>query len=126
MQSKDTIRLAKKIRRIRERKKKGKLTPWRVVCETLNIRTPEGKLDPGMAYKIGYQEYEPSDRETRKRFKLRDICSKCKRAYRVPRPPAARRTPSPAEVWFSKMKGEEKRMAIEFLYTNYLNWRNKQ
>lgn len=123
MQAKDTIRLARRIRKKREKKTKGKLTPWRVVCETLNIRTDQGKLDTGAAYKIAYQEYEPSGREMRLRFGLRDKCSKCGRTFRAPKPPQVARALSPARLWWNRMKGEEREKLIELSYSNYLKWR---
>jgi len=124
MQSKQTIRLAVKIRKIHEKKIKGKKTPFRVVCERLNIRKEDGRTDEGLAYKIGYNDYEPSSREVRKRLGLRDVCSKCKRAFRVIKP-AVVHTPSPALAWWKKLKREEREKVINASYKNYLNWRNK-
>lgn len=126
MQSKDTIRLARRIRKKREKKIKGVLTPWRVVCEELDIRTEEGKLDTGLAYKIGYQEYEPSNRPMRKRLGLRDICSRCKRTFRVPKSKQILHTLSPARLWWNRIKREEREKLIELSYGNYLKWRSKQ
>ncbi len=125
-QTPQTARLARKIRRIREKKKRGKLTLWRVVCETLNIRKVDGSYDHGMAFKIGYEEYEPSGREVRHRLGLRDICTKCRRAFRTPRVPMARQTLSPARMWFNRLKREDQEKILEFSYKQFLNWRRKQ
>ena len=123
MQTKQTARLARKIRRIRERKKRGRLTFWRVVCERLNILTDDGRADPGLAHKIGYGDYEPSNRELRVRLGLTDICSKCRRTFRVPRKAAAPRTLTPARAWWEKLNREEQDKVIELSYKNYIDWK---
>lgn len=126
MQTKQTARLSKKIRRLREKKRKGKQTPWRVVCETLNIRTEDGRVDPGLAFRIGYQEYEPSDRALRQRLRLKDICTKCKRSFRLPLASALPIRKSTARIWWDKLKREDKERLIEISYRNYLDWRNRK
>ena len=126
MQSKQTNRLSRKIRKIREKKTRGKLTRWVVVCEKLNIRTAEGNLDPGLAYKIGYQEYEPSDREIRKRLGLNDICTKCRRVFRATRPPEAKKPMSPARAWWNGLKSGDREKLIELSYKNFLDWKNRR
>lgn len=122
MQTKQTQRLAKKIRKLRERKKPF---TWHAVCEKLNIRTEDGRHDPGLAYKIAYREYEPSDRAMRTRLGLRDICTKCKRGFRVPHP-KEHRALSPSRAWWQKLKGGERERVIELAYRNYLNWRKQK
>lgn len=122
MQSKQTARLAKRIRRLREKKKRGKQTVWRVVCETLNVRTEDGRVDPGLAFRIAYDEYEPSDRAVRQRLGLKDICTKCMRSFRSPRASAIR-SKSPARAWWEKLKREDREQVIEISYRNYLDWK---
>lgn len=123
MQTKQTQKLARKIRRLREKKKPE---IWRVVCEKLNIRTEDGRVDPGLAYKIGYGDYEPSDRSARKRLGLRDICTKCKRTFRAVKAPAARKAPSPAQLWWGRLKRQERKKLIELSYKNFLNWKTRR
>jgi hypothetical protein len=126
MQSSDTIRLARRIRKKREKKKRGKLTPWRVVCEELNIRTENGNLDTGLAFKIGYQEYDPSDRALRHRLGLRDLCSKCKRVFRAVKLLAPKPALSAARVWFNGLKREEQEKVLELSYKQFLNWKQRR
>lgn len=126
MQTKQTARLARRIRRLREKKKRRKQTIWRVVCEKLNILTEDGRVDPGLAYKIGYRDYEPSDRALRKRLGLKDICSKCQRTFRAQRPNPAPRAVSPARAWWGKLKREDREKLIELSYKNFLDWRKNR
>lgn len=122
MQTKQTAKLARKIRRLRERKRPLK---WRAVCEKLNIRTQDGRIDPGLAYRIGYQDYEPSDRALRGRLGLKDICSKCKRTFRAVRSPVIR-TKSPARAWWEKLNREDREKLIELSYQNFLDWKQRR
>ncbi|RPJ29169.1 MAG: hypothetical protein EHM33_02005 [Chloroflexi bacterium] len=126
MQSKQTNRLARKIRKNREKKIKGKLTRWMVVCEKLNIRTEDGRLDPGLAFKIGYQDYEPSDRGVRQRLGLRDMCTRCKRVFRAVKVTTPQRALSPARAWWNGLARGQREELIEKTYRNYLNWRSKK
>lgn len=97
---------------------------WKAICVRLKILTEDGRPDPGLAYRIGYTEYEPSDRAVRGRLGLKDICTKCKRTFRAPHP-VAPRPKSPARSWWGKLKREDREKLIELAYRNYLNWRSR-
>lgn len=123
-QTPQTARLGRKIRKMRERKKGGKRA-WKDVCKLLNIMKKDGQPDTGLAYKIAYEGYEPLGRDLRKSLGLRDICTKCKRLFRVVTVKPAR-AKSPARVWWDKLKGEDRQKIMEWAYSNYLNWKKTQ
>lgn len=52
---------------------------WRDISVALDILNGDGKPDPGMAYRIVIEGYEPSRIATRKRLGLSLICPTCKR-----------------------------------------------
>lgn len=117
-QTPETARLARKIRRARERKKMS----WKNTCVTLNILKDNGSPDTGLAYKIGYNNFEPSGRPVRHRLGLRDICTKCRRAFRVPKV-SAPQVKSAARIWWDSLKASERDKLIEISHKNYLKWK---
>ena len=121
-QTPQTARLGRKIRKLRERKKNP--LSWKDTClqEGIRILKQNGDPDTGLAYKIAYEEYEPSGREVRHRCSLKDMCTKCKRVFRIPSQ-AKKRTKSPALAWWDGLKREDREKVIELSYKNYLNWK---
>lgn len=121
-QTKQTLRLAERIKRFRgKRDRAGKQMIWRKVCLKIKppILTAEGKPDTGLAYKIAYQGLEPEGRDLRKRLGLRDICTNCKRPYRKigAKKPAAKKTD--ARLWFERLPIDRKEQMIMELYERY-------
>lgn len=121
MQTKQTQRLAERLRRIREKTdRKGNKTKWRVVC--LKVKPPilleSGEPDTGLAYQIAYNGKEPEDRHIRERLGLKDICAKCLRPYRKPAGKANKR--SPAREWFINLSREKQENLLEMIF-DYLN-----
>jgi len=51
---------------------------WDDIASELGIYTKDGRINPGLAYRIVKQGYEPSRPETRKRLGLSPICPNCK------------------------------------------------
>lgn len=113
-QTKQTAKLAEKIRQARER---GDI--WTKICIDNNLYTPptllkpNGEPDTGLAYKIAFEGYEPSHRETRDRLGLRDICVKCYRAFRKKGTP---RIVSEARLWWDGLNTKQKSDNIENMY----------
>ena len=107
-QTKQTKKLAERIRRARER---GDI--WEKICRDKKIYTPTGNPDTGLAYKIAFEGYEPSHRETRGRLGLRDICTACYRIFRKKREAT---NPSEASLWWDRLSTKKKSDKIEKMY----------
>ena len=116
MQSKQTQRLARQIRKVREKKVNGKLTFWRVVCLTVKpqILKENGEPDTGLACQIAYNGYEPS-REIQKRLGLRETCSKCHRAFRKTSA-REKRVPSKGRAWWNSLPFAKQEAILGRLY----------
>jgi hypothetical protein len=113
MQTKPTQRLAKRIRKQRERR-----TPvlWRVICEKFGIWKADGEPDTGMAYKIAYDDHEPEDRDVRTRLGLNDMCVKCQRAFRKPGAKGAER--ADWQTWWARLRPRERETIIRYHYSH--------
>jgi hypothetical protein len=51
---------------------------WDDIASELGIYTKDGRINPGLAYRIVMEGYEPSRPETRHRLGLAPICPSCK------------------------------------------------
>lgn len=117
MQSKQTQRLAKRLRKAREHKdRKGNPALWRVVCMKVkpNIVKENGDPDTGLAYQIAYNEYEPS-REIQKRLGMRETCKTCHRPFRKPSV-REKVAPSKWRVWWNSLGYERQDKILARLY----------
>lgn len=101
-QTKQTQKLANRIRRLHDKK-----MTYTEISLKLGILTPEGKPNPGLVYKIGFEKYEPAGKEIRARLGLKDICISCLRSFRKPRAAAAR-SPEPWLSWWRRLSKRER------------------
>lgn len=112
-QTKETARRARRIRKLRGGRKP---MIWEDVCRDpgVQIFKEDGSPDTGLAYKIGFEDYEPSRRSVRARLGLRDFCNACKRAFR---PSSSRGGALPD--WLSWWKHLSKEIRDEIIRDQY-------
>jgi hypothetical protein len=109
-QTKQTARKAESIRRLRAQNVK-----WEEIARRLKILKTDGSPDPGLAYKIGVEGYEPKGEEIRNRLGLKHICMTCLRAIR--KSSAARRgAGSPWLSWWKKLRPADREERIRRQY----------
>jgi hypothetical protein len=116
-QNPQTAKLGRKIRHAREKLKMR----WKDICELYGIFTEDGKINPGMAYKIAYYKHEPGTKVSH-RIGLPEVCHECKRKIRHRHKQAAPRAKSPARAWWDHLKPGERQKVIELSHRNYLDW----
>lgn len=116
MQSKQTQRLAQRIRKARERILNGKPTPWRLVCVIVRpqIIKVNGDPDTGLASRIAYDNYEPG-LDIQRRLGLREICTRCHRPFRK-KVVREKVVPSKGRAWWNSLSFEKQEAILGRLW----------
>lgn len=107
-----TPQTRRKARRLLELREHGKT--WDEASKKVGILKEDGSPDPGLAYKIAMEGYEPVKQETRDRLGLKKICLSCGRAIRH-----IRKTVSelpPWREWWIHLSREDRERWIEKNY----------
>ena len=108
-QTKQTARLAKRIRDRREAEEK-----WEAIAQTEGVLKEDGSPDPGLAYRIAYNDYEPKGKDVRERLGLKKLCLTCMRGFR--KIASGARPLSPWLVWWRRLGKEERDRRIKSQY----------
>lgn len=108
-QTKETARLAKRIRDKRDRGVK-----WDKICLELGILKDTGLPDTGLAYRIAFDDYEPKGPDLRDRLGLRKICLACLRGFR--QVSSSVRELSPWRLWWRKLDPSDRDRRIRSEY----------
>lgn len=76
-QTPETRRKARRLLKLRRER-----YTWEKAAEKVGILKEDGSPDPGLAYKIAVEQYEPKGQELRDRLGLKKICLSCMRVFR--------------------------------------------
>jgi hypothetical protein len=109
-QTAGTARIARELRRLREQGK-----TWKEASIELGILKKDGSPDPGLAYRIAIDEYEPKSPEIRERLGLRKFCLACERGFRKVSTMAREALP-PWLKWWKKLDRAERERRIREYY----------
>ncbi len=100
-QTKETARKARELLKLR---REG--YTWERASRAVGILKEDRSPDPGLAYRIAVEGYEPKGEEIRARLGLKAICLHCMREIRkVSRTVSAR---SPWREWWNRLKPTER------------------
>lgn len=108
-QTKETARIARELRRLRKKR-----VTWEKAAEQVGIVKEDGSPDPGLAYRIALEGYEPKKQETRDRLGLRKICLACQRGFR--KVSSASKVLAPWVVWWRRLPKDERERRIRREY----------
>lgn len=106
-QTRETARIARELRKLYSRG----LT-WEGAAREAGILKENGEPDPGLAYRIALQGYEPKKISTRERLGLKKICFTCLRGFRK----VSRAALSPWVRWWRGLPKQERDRRIRSQY----------
>jgi hypothetical protein len=102
--SKQTPGTARKARELLKLRRNN--ITWERAAKEVGIVKDNGDPDPGLAYKIAIEGYEPKGQEVRDRLGLKKICTSCMRGFRsISRQISAL---SPWRAWWNRLKPGER------------------
>lgn len=110
--TKQTAETARRARAILKLRRKGKT--WEKASSETGIIKSDGSPDPGLAYRIALEEYEPKSQEVRDRLGLKKLCLSCMRAFRKTSKKIS--ALPPWRYWWNRLKPGERERWIKKNY----------
>ena len=109
-QTKETARLGARLRR-----RRGAGDTWEEAARKERVFKKDNiSPDPGLAYRIACDGYEPKGQELRDRLGLRKICLACMRGFR--KISSRAKALSPWRLWWRRLKPGEREKRIKSQY----------
>lgn len=87
---------------------------WEEASRKVGILKKDGSPDPGLAYRIALEGYEPKGQELRDRLGLKKMCVSCMRAFRKTSKKVSELPPW--RYWWNRLKPQERERWIKKNY----------